>query len=1859
MRTRKGQAVFSHHYFRLFAFLSLLVLAATPSHGELSEPDYILYGTATLYGEAPAGGSQVTMVLEGQDTPVARYALGSRSDLGDLYVLRVPLDAVGPRSEGLARTGDAAVILIDGEVAGQVVIGERGTVEKVDIDPNDVEATPALSIDDVTVEEGDAGTVAMTFTVSLSPVSEDEVTVDWITSDGSAVGGSACGAGIDFVADSGMITIAPGDSTATLTIFACSETDMETDEDFFVDLLNPSNAVLLDPQGRGTITDDDTPPLLSINNITINEPRSGSVSAFFRVSISRVWDQPVTFDFATTDGTARAVDGDYLSTSGAGTIPAGLLTTTVEVEVLSDTLNEEDETFFVSLSNPGNASILDGEGQAVIVDSARFLMWLEAQVDGDSTVEGLAGASASATAPDGADVYVTGRNDNALAHFHRSAGTGELQFVHAYTSDDFTGRAVSTFTGLAGPEDVVVSDDGLMLYVAASGDDAVTVFSRDPSDGSLALIEVEVNGVNDLGDPGDAVSGLDGPVALALSPPSPDGRHLYAAAYNSGSVAVFEIDPTDGSLSFIEAETDGVNDPSDLGGEVDGLLFATDVVVSPDGANVYLTGQGDNAVAVFERDSDVASGTLGRLSFLEVKKDGAAGVDGLADASALAISANGTHLYVAGQSDDAIAVFTRSTDGLLTWNSMVTNGSDGVDGLLGPTGVTVSIDDRYVFACAFLGNAATVFQRNAENSDPEFGALAFVEVKKDGIGGVEGLFGPTSIQVSPDDGNVYVTGLYDNAIAVFRRDLTAPTNPTISSTTHVVSQWSNIPIVGMQWSGATDDPSGSGVAGYSFLFDTADSTDTDSVIDLPHTADPHSTSSATVADGIDHYFHLRTCDHSNNCSVTEHVGPYWIDTVPPEDVSITASSHTVGVPSYDDTIQMWWSDPPLDPGATPSGVFGYSYTFNNDPVGQCNMEVDAAVGTSTATSIELKAGLWYFHVCAVDIAGNWSSPTTSGPFEIINDTIPPKVIEISSVSAPPPVKTTMGSSQTNGITQFLLTFSKQMFDPAGDTDPHDVTNPANFQLVFGGPDGLIQTGTCGTAQGDDQLLPVERVTYESSSAAAALTVGDGAAIPMGWYRVFACGDNALEDINQNPLDGNGDGVGGDDFSFTFLMERTNLLLNPNLDDPNLAPEWALSNSERISHSTDDADGAETSGSFRIHREGTPAGDDHEFSVSQCVTLPTWDGSDFFLKGLVRVNETLGGDPGVAGAFGGVSYFNATNCSGSLIGTELQTNVVLDDTVGAWLPIYSDLGPAPVAALSALVSLKVQIPLDEDFPFDAWFDNIVFQFSDTAPPVDPTVVSTTHTEGVWTNISDIAMSWDGASDSGVGVAGYSFLFDTAAATLPDEVLDVDHVGGVHTTSSDSLADGQWYFHLRTCDYVNNCTSTVHKGWYGIDTVAPGNPTAIVSTSHTLGLESVDTIIQMSWSPATDSPPVPSGILGYSVAFNGDSSGTCNQVVNLGAGEIGLNSEPLGNGDWYFHVCTVDNAGNWSLPTTIGPYVINDILPPTVLSFDSVSSTPGGTVDWAEETSSPITQLLLTFSEPMNDPTGDFESDDITNPQNYRLVGVGADGVLDTIDCSVIQHDDSMIPIDGVVWDLESRVAAVTVGNGSALPNGGYGFLACGSTTITDFVGNALDGNGDGTGGDDHLWFFSVLGTNLLQNPNFDGDMGPWSPTDAPPAFFAFDTEDVDDALTSGSAQITGVTGTDVVVGLSQCIDVSMMDTVLGLGGQILLTNNSTPDPFGYAIATFFDASGCTGNEVGELTSGVVVGDTGGGWTSIPWANSARPEGAISAFVTFAGTGGSDPAADFDASFDSLIFRDVPEALFFDGFESGNTSAWTTN
>ena len=103
---------------------------------------------------------------------------------------------------------------------------------------------------------------------------------------------------------------------------------------------------------------------------------------------------------------------------------------------------------------------------------------------------------------------------------------------------------------------------------------------------------------------------------------SPDGRNVYVASYNDDAVAIFSRDASEnGKLSFIQVLKDGQNG-------VDGLAGAKSVTVSPDGRNVYVASWNDDAVAIFSRDAS----DNGKLSFIQVLKDGQNGVDGLDDA---------------------------------------------------------------------------------------------------------------------------------------------------------------------------------------------------------------------------------------------------------------------------------------------------------------------------------------------------------------------------------------------------------------------------------------------------------------------------------------------------------------------------------------------------------------------------------------------------------------------------------------------------------------------------------------------------------------------------------------------------------------------------------------------------------------------------------------------------------------------------------------------------------------------------------------------------------------------------------------------------------------------------------------------------------------------------------------------------------------------------------------------------------------------------------------------------------------------------------------------------------------------------
>lgn len=203
-----------------------------------------------------------------------------------------------------------------------------------------------LSIDDVTVSpEGDSGTRDAVFTVQLSHATSLEVTVDYATADGTAA------AGTDYDGRSGTLTFPPNQTQQTIRVPVRGDTLDEIDEGFFVNLSNAAHAVIDDGQGAGTIIDDDPPPTVSIDDVTVTEQNSGTTEAVFTVTLSGASGKVVEVDYATADGTA--LDGkDYEATGGPPPLrfEPGQTQQEIRVPVQGDALDEIDEDFFVNLS---------------------------------------------------------------------------------------------------------------------------------------------------------------------------------------------------------------------------------------------------------------------------------------------------------------------------------------------------------------------------------------------------------------------------------------------------------------------------------------------------------------------------------------------------------------------------------------------------------------------------------------------------------------------------------------------------------------------------------------------------------------------------------------------------------------------------------------------------------------------------------------------------------------------------------------------------------------------------------------------------------------------------------------------------------------------------------------------------------------------------------------------------------------------------------------------------------------------------------------------------------------------------------------------------------------------------------------------------------------------------------------------------------------------------------------------------------------------------------------------------------------------------------------------------------------------
>ncbi len=413
---------------------------------------------------------------------------------------------------------------------------------------------------------------------------------------------------------------------------------------------------------------------------------------------------------------AISPDGDFFYTGGGFKDPGGrVLRTTAVFDRATDgglTFRQNARAFyvrtgalsFVGLQRDGVSGTdgLDGGRSVAVSPDGRHayamganenalavftrnattgaLSFVEVHRDGVNGVDGLAGSESSVTvSPDGGHVYVAGRDSDAIAVFARNQVTGRLTFMEAVRATGIT---------LDGVVSVAVSPDGKHVYTAARFGGRLGVFARNAVSGHLTFVQALFNGAA-------GTAGLNGVFAVTVSP---DGAHVYTAAFLDDAVAAFARNSTTGALTFVEVEKEG------LGGAA-GLDGASSVLVSPDAKHVYVGAGGGDTVAVFSRNV-----TTGALTFVEFEADGVGGVDGLNGIGGLVASPYGGRIYAAGQVDDAVAVFDRNpATGALTFVQVRKDGLDGVDGLNGARSVSVSPDGRYLYAAGIDDDALATF----------------------------------------------------------------------------------------------------------------------------------------------------------------------------------------------------------------------------------------------------------------------------------------------------------------------------------------------------------------------------------------------------------------------------------------------------------------------------------------------------------------------------------------------------------------------------------------------------------------------------------------------------------------------------------------------------------------------------------------------------------------------------------------------------------------------------------------------------------------------------------------------------------------------------------------------------------------------------------------------------------------------------------------------------------------------------------------------------------------------------------------------------------------------------------------------
>jgi hypothetical protein len=291
------------------------------------------------------------------------------------------------------------------------------------------------SIGDVTVAEGNTGTVDAAVNVTLSAASGKKVTVPYSTAPATAKDPA------DFEAKSGDLVFEPGDTTKAIVVKVKGDTLFEQpNETFSVVLFDPTNATKgADNIGEITITDDDAAPSPTVTNASVAEGNSATTDLKFKVSLPA--PRPAaTFSYRTATGTANG--SDYIEVGGAPLVfPASTGSTPTELEVTikikGDGLDELDESFTLELVNPTSGAVVaTAIGTITNDDNNTEILIADASADEPSTGTSTLKFTIRLSAVSGRPVSVGWQtaNGTATAGVDYNAASGTVPFAPGETT---------------------------------------------------------------------------------------------------------------------------------------------------------------------------------------------------------------------------------------------------------------------------------------------------------------------------------------------------------------------------------------------------------------------------------------------------------------------------------------------------------------------------------------------------------------------------------------------------------------------------------------------------------------------------------------------------------------------------------------------------------------------------------------------------------------------------------------------------------------------------------------------------------------------------------------------------------------------------------------------------------------------------------------------------------------------------------------------------------------------------------------------------------------------------------------------------------------------------------------------------------------------------------------------------------------------------------------------------------------------------------------------------------------------------------------------------------------------------------